>query len=141
RRSALRHWLWPDWIPSVRWLAPLAERLHWHRVALDYELTAARFHSSRRVLDMLDTLSGIAATPAAVVDALRRLYQQRYDTAQHTLDQIAERYPDWITDMQERLARRVLLNTEADAIAQQVEHGTLPPPVGERLAGSIANEL
>jgi len=137
--SALWHWL--DWISKVRWLAPLAERLHWYRVALDYEVTAARFHSGRRVLDMLEAQGRIAGTPASVVDGLRHRYQERYDAAQRTLDLIAERYPDWITDMQERLARRVLLNAEADAIAQQAEHGTLPAPVAERLAGEIAGEL
>ena len=83
---------------------------------------------------MLDTLGRIAATPAPVVDRLRRRYQRRYEAAQHILDQIADRYPDWITDMQERLARRVLLDAEADAIARQAERGTLPPPVAERLA-------
>ena len=143
RRSALRQLLdkMLGWIHRIDWLAPLAERLHWHRVALDYEVTAARHHSSRRVLDMLDTLGHIAATPAPVVDRLRRRYQRRYEAAEHILDEIADRYPDWITDMQERLARRVMLGTEAEAIAQQAERGTLPPPVAERLASTIADEL
>jgi CPA1 family monovalent cation:H+ antiporter len=143
RRSALRQLLdkMLGWIHRIGWLAPLAERLHWHRVALDYEVTAARHHGSRRVLDMLDTLGHIAATPAPVVDRLRRRYQRRYEAAEHILDEIADRYPDWITDMQERLARRVMLGAEADAIAQQAERGTLPPPVAERLASTIADEL
>jgi CPA1 family monovalent cation:H+ antiporter len=143
RRSAL--WQLQEralrWIHIVGWLAPLAERLHWHRIALDYEVAAGRVQSSRRVLDMLDTLGRVAATPQSVVDSLRRQYQKQHDTARHTLDLIAERYPDWITDVQERLARRLLLGAEADAIAQQAEHGTLPEPVAERLAGAVADEL
>jgi hypothetical protein len=76
-----------------------------------------------------------------VVDSLRRQYQLQHDTARHTLDLLAERYPDWITDMQERLARRLLLGAEVDAIAQQAEHGTLPEPAAERLAEAVAGEL
>ena len=129
------------WTHNVAYLTPLAERLHWHRIALDYEVAAARFQGSRRVLDTLDTLGRVAATPQYVVDILRRTYQQQYDTARHTLDQIAEHFPDWITDMQERLAGRLLLDAEADAIARQAERGTLPAPVAERLAESIAHEL
>ena len=65
---------------------------------------------------------------------LRHQYQNKYETAQHALDQIAEHFPELINDMQERLARRLLLVAEAESIAQQAEHGTLPAPVAERLA-------
>jgi CPA1 family monovalent cation:H+ antiporter len=61
--------------------------------------------------------------------------------AQHALDQIAEHFPDVINAMQERLARRLLLVTEAEAVAQQAEHGTLPTPVAERMEEDIAREL
>jgi monovalent cation:H+ antiporter, CPA1 family len=129
------------WIHRVAILAPVAERLHWHRIALDYEVATARLQGGRRVLDMLDTLGRVAATPLHVVDMLRHRYQEQYDRAQRTLDQLADHFPDWITDMQERLARRLLLGAEADAIAQQAEHGTLPAPVAERLAEAIGEEL
>jgi CPA1 family monovalent cation:H+ antiporter len=142
-RSALQHL--QDavlrWTRSVAYLTPLAERWHWHRMALDYEVAAARVQGSRSVLDMLDTLGRVAAAPPHVVDVLRRKYQQRYKAAQHTLDQIAEHFPEWMTDMQERLAGRVLLGAEADAIARQAERGTLPAPAAERLATTVAEEL
>jgi CPA1 family monovalent cation:H+ antiporter len=125
----------------VAYLTPLAERLHWHRIALDYEVAAARFQGGRRLLDTLDTLGRVAATPQHVVETLRRKYQQQYDTARYTLDQIAAHFPDWITDMQERLAGRLLLDAEADAVSRQAEGGTLPAPVAERLREAIAGEL
>src|SRR5262249_26854336 len=43
--------------------------------------------------------------------------------------------------LQERLAQRLLLVTEADVIAQQAEHGTLPAPIAERMAEAIVREL
>ena len=108
---------------------------------MDYEMAGARLQSSRRVLDMLDTLARVEATPRYIVDTLRHQYQHTYETAQHALDQIAEHFPELINDMQERLARRLLLVAEAEAIAQQAEHGTLPAPVAERLEEDIAHEL
>jgi hypothetical protein len=33
------------------------------RIAIDYEMAGARFQSSRRVLDVLDTLARIESTP------------------------------------------------------------------------------
>jgi CPA1 family monovalent cation:H+ antiporter len=129
------------YIHRVAVLAPLAARLQWQRVAMDYEMTLARFQSSRRVLDMLDTLARVEATPRYIVDTLRHQYQRKYETAQNTLDQLAEHFPDLITAMQERLASRLSLITEADVIAQQAEHGTLPAPVAARLAAAIVREL
>jgi hypothetical protein len=69
------------WIHRVALLASVAERLHWHRIVMDYEMAGARFQSSRRVLDMLDTLARVAATPRCIVDMLRRQYQHQYETA------------------------------------------------------------
>ena len=128
-------------VNKVAALAPLAARLHWQRIVLDYEIARARLQSSRRVLDVLDTLARVEATPRYIVDTLRYQYQRTYETVQHALDQIAEQFPDLINDMQERLARRLLLVAEAEAIAQQAEHGTLPAPVAVRLEEDITHEL
>jgi len=128
-------------VNKVAALAPLAARLHWQRIVLDYEVARARLQSSRRVLDVLDTLARVEATPRYIVDTLRYQYQRTYETVQHALDQIAEQFPDLINDMQERLARRLLLVAEAEAIAQQAEHGTLPAPVAVRLEEDITHEL
>jgi monovalent cation:H+ antiporter, CPA1 family len=128
-------------VNKVAALAPLAARLHWQRIVLDYEVARARLQSSRRVLDVLDTLARVEATPRYIVDTLRYQYQRTYETVQHALDQIAEQFPDLINDMQERLARRLLLVAEAEAIAQQAEHGTLPAPVAAHLEEDIAHEL
>jgi CPA1 family monovalent cation:H+ antiporter len=128
-------------VNKVAALVPLAARLHWQRIVLDYEVARARLQSSRRVLDVLDTLARVEATPRYIVDTLRYQYQRTYETVQHALDQIAEQFPDLINDMQERLARRLLLVAEAEAIAQQAEHGTLPAPVAAHLEEDIAHEL
>ena len=128
-------------VNKVAALAPLAAQLHWQRIVLDYEIARARLQSSRRVLDVLDTLARVEATPRYIVDTVRYQYQRTYETVQHALDQIAEQFPDLINDMQERLARRLLLVAEAETIAQQAENGTLPAPVAARLEEDITHEL
>jgi CPA1 family monovalent cation:H+ antiporter len=126
---------------KVASLAPLAERLHLNRLAIDYEMAGARFQSSRRVLDVLDTWARVESMPWYLVDRVRRRYQNVYEAAQHALDQMAEHYPAFIYDMQTRLARRLLLITEVEAIAQQAAHGTLPAPAAERMEAEISHEL
>jgi hypothetical protein len=122
-------------------LASLAERLRFNRIAVEYEIAGARYQSSRRVLDILDTLARVESTPWYIVDKLRRQYQRNYQTAQHELDQISERYPEFINDMQRRLGRRLLLAEELESIARQAEHGALSPSVAESMEKEIGDEL
>jgi monovalent cation:H+ antiporter, CPA1 family len=89
----------------------------------------------------LDTLVRVESTPWYIVDKLRRQYQKNYEIAQHELDRIAERYPEFINDMQSRLGRRLLLAEELESIGRQSEHGALPTAVAEVMAEEIADEL
>src|ERR1700730_805903 len=125
----------------VAFLASMAERLRFNRIAVDCEISGARYRSSRRVLDILDTLARVESTPWYIVDKLRRQSQKNYETAQHELDQIAEQYPEFINDMQSRLGRRLLLAEELESIARQTEHGALSSGVAESMEKEIADEL
>ena len=125
----------------VAFLARMAERLRFNRIAVDCEISGARYRSSRRVLDILDTLARVESTPWYIVDKLRRQYQRNYESAQHELDQISERHPEFINDMQSRLGRRLLLAEELESIARQAEHGALPLAVAEGIEDEIADEL
>jgi CPA1 family monovalent cation:H+ antiporter len=122
-------------------LVSLVERLRFNRIAVDYEIAGARYQGSRRVLNILDTLARVESTPWYIVDKLRRQYQKHYETTQQELDQISERYPEFINDMQNRLGRRLLLAEELESIAHQSEHGALPPAVAEGMEEEIADEL
>jgi len=128
-------------INRVAFLTPIAERLRFNRIAVDYEITGAWFQSSRRVLDILDTLARVESTPWYIVDKLRRQYQKNYEIAQHDLDLMSEQYPEFINDMQSRLGRRLLLAEEFDSIARQAEHGALPSAVAELMEQEVADEL
>jgi CPA1 family monovalent cation:H+ antiporter len=128
-------------LSRLKFLAFLAARLHLNRITLDYEMAVGRYHSSRRVLDTLDTLARLDATPWYIVDKVRRQYRKKCEEAQKGLDQIAEQFPEFINDLQERLGRRLLLAAEAETIAKQAEHGALPQALAGRLEDEIAEEL
>ena len=70
------------WSHKAALLTPLAAQLQWQHIAIDYEMTGARFQSSKRVLDMFDTLARVEATPRYIVDTLRYQYQRKYETTQ-----------------------------------------------------------
>jgi CPA1 family monovalent cation:H+ antiporter len=111
------------------------------RIATDYEITGARFQSSKRVLEILDTLGRVEATPWYIVDRLRRRYQTIYEQTQHQLDLMAEQYPEFINDIQSRSAQGLLLTEELESIANEVRQGALPHAVADQMTEEIAEEL
>jgi CPA1 family monovalent cation:H+ antiporter len=122
----------------MRFLSQFTQRLRLRLVAGDYEIAQARFQSGKRVLEILDTLARVESTPWYIVDKLRRRYQKIYKSTQHELDVIAEQFPDFINDVQSRLAERLLLMEERESIAEEIEQGALPSIVGEQMCRDIA---
>jgi CPA1 family monovalent cation:H+ antiporter len=142
--SGSRHRLEEFTLWTLRHMASmdgLAKRIETSRLATQYEIADARYESSRRVLGILDELARLESTPWYIADKMRRQYQQKRETAQHELDRHAERHPELVSDLQERLGRRLLLLAKAESIARQAEAGTLSSEVAETLLEEIRAEL
>jgi CPA1 family monovalent cation:H+ antiporter len=125
----------------ARRFGSLGERILMAGIALDYEMQSGHYQSSHRVLSILDELARLESTPWYIVDKMRRQYQQRYEMARRGLDQIAEQYPEFINDLQERFGQRLVLLAKAESIRRQAERGTLSTEVAEGLMHEINEEL
>ncbi|HKV40556.1 MAG TPA: cyclic nucleotide-binding domain-containing protein, partial [Blastocatellia bacterium] len=110
-------------------------------VATDYQISSARYLGSQRVLNVLDDLARLESTPWYIADRMRRQYRQKSQDARHEADQIAERCPEFIIDLQERSGRKLLLMAKTESIAHQLESGTLTPEVAKRLRDEIRQEV
>ena len=125
-------------LPRIAWVA---SRLQMARVATSYEVAYSQYESSQRVLGILDDLARLESTPWYITDKMRRRYQQRHLDAQHELDLIAGRFPELVSDLQERLGRRLLLLARAESVARQTESGILSSEAAEALQSHIQSEL
>ncbi|HEY6332159.1 MAG TPA: cation:proton antiporter [Blastocatellia bacterium] len=125
-------------VPSMR---SLVRSLEAARLATEYEISSSRFESSRRVLVILDELARLESTPWYITDKMRRQYRQTHEDARREVDRIAGEFPELVSDLQERLARRLLLSAKAESIARQAAAGLLPPSVTENLQEEIRVEL
>ena len=128
---------------TKRWhfLAVTAERLQTDHLVTEYEMAAASYFSSSRILDMLDALARLESTPWYIPDKMRRQYRQRYDSARQKLDDMAERHPSIAARWQERSGMMLLLRARAESIAEQTEQGVLPAAAADVLQEEIATEL
>src|SRR5262249_33973733 len=128
-------------VDRFRYLAPLADRMRSVMVKTDYEIAAASYLSSARVMETLDALARLESTPWYITDKMRRQYQQKYEKARRELDEIAARYPEIVNALQEQSGQTLVLLARAESIAEQAKHGALPTCVAETLEEEIQDEL
>lgn len=119
----------------------MAERLRAGRTARDYEVAWARSRASGRVLNDLEELAQADATRPDVVEEVRAFYEYWHENARSRMDLHAEQFPEFVGAMQERLAERLALHAEREAIEEKANAGTIPPGVAEGMLEEMAHEL
>ena len=122
-------------------LAQLTLRLRQQRFTISYELAWGRFQATQRVLKHLDDITSIQVFPAEVVEGVRKRFEEQHMSAGSRLDQAAEQFPEFVTALQERLARRLVLLSERDILRGRIEHGALPEGLGEETLAEVDENL
>ena len=111
------------------------------RIVRDYEEVLAHFQGNGWVLASLDRMATDEGIPAAVVEEVRGHYRHWHELARTQLDSVGAQFPEFVTAMQERLSRRLALLAVKEATEAQVEHGLLPPGIGEAQVEEVFRSL
>lgn len=120
---------------GVRFLerfAPTSTAVLRHRVrtlAANYERDSAVHAASERVIGAIRHLAELAKVDGAVEAACREIYEERAARAMERIDSLAEHFPEYASAVQERTARRIALDAEADAVEELAAAGELPDSV------------
>lgn len=122
-------------------LATLVERVRESRTERDYEVAWARFHGDSRVLRDLHELLATGAHRVDTLEELRAYYQYWSENARGRLEQTAELFPEFVASAQERLADRLALQAETEAIEAKAHAGTIPEGVAEMMLQERRREL
>lgn len=122
-------------------LGGIVEGLRAGRAARDYEVAWARFRGSRHVLEDLGGLGESQAVREDIVDEVRALYEFWHEGARSRLDQTAELFPEFVAATQARLADRLALHAEQEAIEEKAHAGIIPHGVAEAMLEEMAHEL
>ncbi len=135
------HWLRRLSDSALATVPYLAQKVQLSRVAGRYQIAWATYHLC---LDVLAEIAQIVPQ-ASNAEALRQTLVSRYrawrDEARDYLDQTAEQFPEFVTAMQERHARRLALLAEAETLRQRERRGMLDHGSAERLLHARATDL
>ena len=121
---------WMDRLPLVR---NLSEGLRRRRVSLNYEEAWGHHQANGHVLKRLGQIAQDEPISQSAITKVYDSYEHWHALARQQLDQMSEQYPEFVSAMQERLARRMLLLAERETIEEQKASGLLPAGEAEQM--------
>ena len=98
-----------------------------------YQIAWSEFQACRRVDEFLTEADEARTLGERTIGSVRDHYETRRDDARRRLDDWAEQFPEFVAAMQQRLAERLILRVERDAIEAHVHNGALPHGLGDEL--------
>jgi len=114
-------------------LSKITNYLRIKRTARNYEEVWGRFQACTSLLKHLEEIAEEESTQKAVIDEVKQNYIKWHASSRLRIDTIAEQFPEFVRSMQERLADRLLVHAEMEAVSKQIQDGFLPPGVGNKV--------
>ncbi|MCB2107821.1 MAG: cation:proton antiporter [Rhodobacteraceae bacterium] len=127
-RSALAHLPW-----SRRW-AEIA-------LARDYEIAWGRCQAAEQILAFIGELKEAGSYNSEIISELEARYRQWNVGARERLDSWAAQFPQFVEDMQELLAERLILAVEIDIVSQDMDSGLIPHSAGHGMLDALRDRI
>ncbi|MCH7992483.1 MAG: cation:proton antiporter [Gemmatimonadetes bacterium] len=122
-------------------LGGLVERLREGRAERDYEVAWARFHGDARVIESFEQMSETGAHREESLEEVLTYYKFWRENARGRLDQTAELFPEFVAATQDRLAGRLALQAEKEALEQRARSGAIPRGVANQILEDLSQRM
>ncbi len=96
------------------------------RTASDYEEAWGRHQGNLYILSRLDEIASRHQIRPHIVEKIRSHYRRWHDSARARIDNTTEHFAEFVTAMQEKLAERLILHAQREALSEQAQAGFLP---------------
>jgi len=123
------------WIRLLKRVSASNRVVQRHRLrtlAAAYERDTAILSASERVTSAIRELAELSNVHDSVAEKCRSVYETRMVKAMERIDAIAEHFPEYANAVQERTARRIALDAEADAVERLAAAGSIPDSVAKK---------
>ncbi|MEM7017511.1 MAG: cation:proton antiporter [Pseudomonadota bacterium] len=109
--------------------------------ARQYEKSWGQYQGSTQVLEELDSIARRQSVRSETLEEVRKDYSTWKASAQRRLDETAEQFPEFVNAMQERLARRTLIQGQREMLEEQIHSGVLTAGVAEPILEELSDEF
>jgi len=106
------------------------------RIAENYEEFWGQHQGSVAVLNYLNSVE-----QKPFLEEIKTYFKERKKTIEHRLNLITEQFPEFVMQMQERLASRLFYFAQLQSIQEQADAGFIPSGIKDELENEILNKL
>jgi CPA1 family monovalent cation:H+ antiporter len=111
------------------------------RTARDYEEAWGRYQGSGLILKDFDSIMHAESANDDIAQEIHQLYEKWHVEAKEIIDVTAEQFPEFVGSMQERLAKRLMIAAEREAIEEELRAGTIPAGVAESMIEDFNHQI
>jgi CPA1 family monovalent cation:H+ antiporter len=119
----------------------LPARAQTARTARDYEEAWGRYQGSHEILERFDSIVHSESVSETIADEVKVFYEHWNLEAKKVIDVTAEQFPEFVGAMQERLAKRLMIAAEREAIEEEMHSGTIPGGVAEGMIEDFNHQI
>lgn len=144
RKYTIDKLIMPAFIQFLAKLPLLREfinRIKINNIIGDYERKWGLHQGSLIVLEHLDELAQLESIEEKVAAEVRYQFHEWSAETKRYLDDIANQFPEFVTDMQQRLGQRILLLAKRETIHDQAQRGLLPEGVASEIMAEYLNQI
>jgi CPA1 family monovalent cation:H+ antiporter len=122
-------------------LKMLVNRIRINQTIFFYEEQWGLHQGCVAVINYLDSLKNDEVFSRETMDSVREQFQLWRKVTRQYLDDIAEEFPEFVSDMQKRLAERILLHAKQEVIQKNADQGLLPKGIADQLIYQYTLEI
>lgn len=104
---------------------------------MNYKIAWAQYQGSEAAVEHINEIKQQQLKTKKVIDKAMDYFEYWKSMSKERLDHIGEQFPEFVNQMQSRLANRVLLYTEIKGLESQMAQGMM----SDELAGEMKEEL
>lgn len=119
----------------------LPSRAQTARTARDYEEAWGRYQGSKEILEDFAQIVRADSARAELAEDVKGYYERWNRGARKIIDVTAEQFPEFVGAMQERLAKRLMIAAEREAIEDELHAGTIPSGVAEGMIEGFNHQI
>jgi len=136
----LNHLLYElGFLEKIPLLSSVVNRLRIHYTITDYEEKWGAYQSCIAVLEYLNNKE-IKIKNGLIKEVMDK-YLEWHNATKKYLDYVANQFPEFVNDMQNRFAKRNLLYAKYESINNQVKQGLIPQSVADRITKKYIAEI
>lgn len=118
-----------------------SENMRAKRIARNYEELWALYQGYLETIKFLDETIENQPNKKQIINRVYDYFTQMQQKVRERLDTIAEQFPEFVTARQKRLAQRLILQAEYDALVKQIRAGTIPEEVSNNLISNVESKI